>query len=133
MKKGVLLILIILGILMLIAGFFIFSNNKEENVETNLNLSQLVDCGMIQNPACFSNRFSACLPVTGELTATDGSKIDLTILGYVNETCHLQREVNDVTNLNCYFPNGTNLTWDLIDQTFGNDKGMQSIVDSSCA
>jgi len=130
MKRGILAVVILGIFLVLGVGFLILINNKEEILEGDN--FEIMDCGKLENPACFSNRFSACLPVTAKLTATDGSRIDLNVLGYVNETCHLQREVNDVVNQNCYFPNGTNLTWDLVDQTFGNDKGLQSIVDSSC-
>ena len=133
-RKGV-LIWIILGIVfILIAGFFILTNNNENNSQQGSNNStQMVDCGKMESPTCFLSRMQNCLPVTTELTATDGiTRIDLTILGIENDTCHFQRRVSGVTNLNCYFPNSTNLTWDLIDQTFGNDKGLQQIVDSSC-
>ena len=123
---------------MLILGFFIISNNSNNNQNnllqknTNVDLIQMMDCGKLQNPNCFSDRMINCLPVTAELTATDGStRIDLTILGIENETCHFQRKVSGILNLECYFPLGK-INWDLIDQTFGNDKGLQSTVDTSC-
>ncbi len=133
MKKGVLITLIVVGVvLVLIVGFFMFANNGNNSSEQGVDTDKMVDCGMMTNPSCFSNRMQNCLPVTTELTATDGTtKIDLTILGFVNETCHFQRKVSNVLNLDCYFPSGA-LNWDLVDQTFGNDKGLQSIVDSSC-
>ncbi len=131
MKKGVLIALIIAGvILVVIVGFLILTrgNNSQENTDPN----QMVDCGIMTNPSCLSNRMSSCLPVTGKMTATDGTtSIDLTILGTVNETCHFQRKINNILNMDCYFPSGA-LNWDLIDQTFGNDKGLQQIVDDSC-
>jgi hypothetical protein len=34
-------------------------------------------------------------------------------------------------DLNCLFPKGT-MNWDTIDQTFGNDKGLQQVVDDNC-
>jgi len=75
---------------------------------------------------------SSCLPVTGKMTGSDGTtSIEMTVLGIENDTCHFQRKINNVLNLDCYFPSGT-LNWDLIDQTFGNDKGLQSVVDDSC-
>jgi hypothetical protein len=132
-KKGVLIGVIAGVVLILIAGFFILTNNGNNSQKENANPNQMVDCGKMTNLACFSNRMSSCLPVTSQLTATDGiTKIDVTILGYENQTCHFQRKVNSVINLNCYFPAGTNMTWDLIDQTFGNDKGLQNIVDENC-
>jgi hypothetical protein len=139
MKKGVMIGLIIGGVLiLLIIGFFVLTNNKGEpkpvsnsQDENNVNKNQMVDCGMMNNPTCFANRMSECLPVTAELTATDGSPIEITILGVENETCHFQRKVNNVIDLNCYFPRGT-MNWDTIDQTFGNDKGLQSVVDEAC-
>lgn len=124
-------------LLLLIIGFFILTNNSDNSrnngaQEQNTDSNQMIDCGKIDNPTCFSNRMQNCLPVTAEMTATDGAtRIDLTVLGSVNETCHFQRKINEVLNMDCYFPSGQ-LTWDLIDQTFGNDKGLQSIVDSSC-
>jgi hypothetical protein len=85
----------------------------------------------MENPMCFFNRMNECLPVTAQLTGMGGEDIEITILGIENEKCHFQRKVNGVTNLNCYFPKGT-LTWDTIDQTFGNDKGLQQVVDDAC-
>lgn len=132
MKKGVLIGIIAGVVIILAAGFFVLTNNGDNSKE-NENPNQMVDCGKVTNPTCFSNRMQNCLPVTAEMTATDGTtRIDLTILGSVNGTCHFQRKVNNVLNQNCYFPSGTNMTWDLIDQTFGNEKGLQNIVDSSC-
>ena len=125
----IVVVLVLFGI-----GFFVLTNNKNSSNENFIseNSSQMVDCGKIENPSCFSNRMNECLPVTAELTATDGTtEIQLTILGQENETCHFQRKVNNVVDLNCYFPRGT-LSWDTIDQTFGNDKGLQKVVDSAC-
>jgi hypothetical protein len=134
MKKGVVIGLIIGVVLILvIVGFFVLSNNGEKNYnQENSDSNEMIDCGMMDNPQCFSNRMSECLPVTGTLTATDGStEIRLTILGVENETCHFQRKINNVVDMNCYFQKGT-MNWDTIDQTFGNDKGLQSVVDEAC-
>lgn len=143
MKRGVVMGLIVGAILiLLVVGFLILNNNKGETSnpansqnESSVNENQMVDCGLMDNPSCFMNRMSGCLPVTGKLTATDGStEIELTILGLDfsnNTTCHFQRKVNNVTNLNCYFPKEA-MSWNLIDQTFGNDHGLQSVVDESC-
>jgi len=133
MKKGVLITLIIAGvILVLIVGFFIFANKGDNSSQQNVDSNQMIDCGTMTDPSCFSNRMSSCLPVAGKMVATDGSTvIEMTIIGLENNTCHFQRKLNNVLNLDCYFPSGV-LNWDLIDQTFGNDKGLQSVVDSSC-
>ena len=134
MKRGVLIGIILGAAFILIAGFFILTNNSKNNPQQeNNNSTQMIDCGKMESPTCFLSRMQNCLPVTTELTATDGIKrIDLTILGYENDTCHFQRKVSGITNLNCYFSKSTNLNWDLIDQTFGNDKGLQAVVDNSC-
>jgi len=93
---------------------------------------EMVDCSNNEDPFCFVTRMNQCLPVTAKMTASDGStSIDITILGQVNETCHFQRKVNDALNLDCYFPRGT-LNMDTLDQTFGNDKGLQDVVDAAC-
>ena len=93
---------------------------------------EMVDCSNNEDPFCFVTRMNQCLPVTAKMTASDGStSIDITILGQVNETCHFQRKVNDALNLDCYFPRGT-LNMDTLDQTFGNDKGLKSVVDAAC-
>lgn len=136
MKKGV-LIGLIAGIIfiLLIIGFLILTNNKTSNEnggsQNENDINQMVDCGKLTNPSCFANRMNECLSVTAELTATDGSAIGITILGVENETCHFQRKINNAVDLNCYFPKGT-MNWDAIDQTFGNDKGLQSVVDEAC-
>ena len=100
----------------------------------SVNETAMVDCGEIKDPNCFINRMNQCLPVTATMTGSDGStKIELIILGVENGTCHFQRTVssNGALNLNCYFPKGT-MNWDTIDQTFGNDKGLQKVVDDAC-
>lgn len=133
MKKGVVIGIAVGVVLVLIIGFLVLSNKDGvSNQDENNNSNQIVDCGIMNNPSCFQNRMNECLPVTGTMTSTDGStEITLTILGQENETCHFQRKINGVIDMNCYFPEGT-MNWDSIDQTFGNDKGLQSVVDEAC-
>lgn len=90
----------------------------------------IVDCTG-KDPGCFFNRLSGCLPVTGKMTGTDNSIIEITILGVENEKCHFQRKINNTLNLDCYFVKGT-LNGDTFDQMFGNDKGLQKVVDDAC-
>ena len=93
---------------------------------------EMVDCSNNEDPFCFVTRMNQCLPVTAKMTGTDGATtIDITVLGQANETCHFQRKINDALNLDCYFPRGT-LNMDTLDQTFGNDKGLQKVVDDNC-
>jgi hypothetical protein len=139
MKKGVVIGLVIGVVLILvIVGFFVLTNKNNTNAsnenggsQNGVDENQMVDCGKITNPSCFTNRMAECLPVTAELTGTDGSSIDLTILGVENDTCHFQRKINNVVDMNCYFPKGT-MNWDTIGQTLGDDKGLQSVVDEAC-
>jgi len=92
----------------------------------------MVDCGTGQDPFCFVNRMNECLPVTIKMMGGDNStKIEMTILGVENEKCHFQRKINDALNLNCFFPKGT-MNSDTLDQTFGNDRGLQKVVDDAC-
>jgi len=92
----------------------------------------MVDCSGATDPSCFINRMNGCLPVTAKMTATDSTTtIDITILGIENNKCHFQRKINNVLNLDCYFPKGT-MNMDTLDQTFGNDKGLQKVVDDAC-
>lgn len=92
----------------------------------------MVDCGSSEDPFCFLNRMNECLPVTIEMTGGDKTtKIVMTILGIENEKCHFQRKINDVMNLNCFFPKGT-MNQNTLDQTFGNDRGLQKVVDDAC-
>jgi len=110
------------------------SANKEDAAKSVAALpadNEMVDCGQAKDPGCFINRMNQCLPVTAKMTGTDDSAIDVTILGIVNETCHFQRKLNNVLNLNCYFPKGT-MNMDTFDQMFGNDKGLQKVVDDAC-
>jgi hypothetical protein len=105
---------------------------KEKGTQQFADENAMVDCSDSKDPSCFVNRMTQCLPVTAKMAASDSSTtIDITILGQVNDTCHFQRKINDVLNLDCYFPRGT-LNMDTLDQTFGNDKGLKSVVDSAC-
>lgn len=132
-NKILYIIIVILAIVIIGGGLLLFSGNKDGQKETQApaNENEMVDCGKLENPSCFFNRMNECLPVTAKLTGTDGSNIEITILGIENDKCHFQRKVNGVLNLNCYFLKGT-MSWDTIDQTFGNDKGLQKVVDDAC-
>lgn len=141
MKKGVMIGLVVAGILiLLIIGFFVLSNRGSEPVSNsqneNVDADQMVDCGTMNNPSCFQNRMLKCLPVTGTMMGSDGvTPIELIILGVENDTCHFQRKINNVMDMDCYFPKGTenwNNLGDLLGQTLGDDKGLQSVVDESC-
>lgn len=127
-KKSLCVIIIIL-VLVVAGGIFFLTNKSGKGTVTE---NGMVDCGKAKDPGCFMNRMNGCLPVTVKMVATDNvTEIDLTILGIENGKCHFQRKINNVTDLNCYFPEGT-MNWDTIDQTFGNDKGLQQVVDDNC-
>lgn len=128
--------------LVIVGGIILLLGNKGGQKETqapvvenqtNADEQKMVDCGQITEPSCFFNRAEKCLPVTGKLTGTDGSNIDITVLGKENGTCHFQRKVgnNNALNLDCHFP-GESITLVIIDQTFGNDRGLQDLVNTSC-
>jgi len=105
---------------------------QQEAVTPVVDKLAMVDCGTGQDPSCFANRMNECLPVTIQMMGGDKTtKIVMTILGVENEKCHFQRKINDVLNLNCFFPKGT-MNMDTLDQTFGNDKGLQQVVDDAC-
>lgn len=92
----------------------------------------MVDCNNDQDPFCFVNRMNECLPVSITIMGSDNkTKIVMTILGIEDNKCHFQRKINDVLDLNCFFPKGT-MNQDTLDQTFGNDKGLQKVVDDAC-
>lgn len=132
-NKG-LYIIIVIAVLVVIGGGIFFLNNKgtQEGTPTPATENEMVDCGQAKDPGCFMNRMNGCLPVTVKMMGSDNiTTIELTILGTENEKCHFQRKINNVTDLNCYFPKGT-MNWDTIDQTFGNDKGLQKVVDDNC-
>lgn len=136
MKRGIIIGIIVGIVLILGVGFLVLTNNENtsggNDDPKNENPNEMINCGKMDNPSCFANRMNECLPVTGKMIATDGlTEIELTILGIENETCHFQRKINNVVDLNCYFPMGT-INWDAIDQTFGNDKGLQKVVDDAC-
>ncbi len=136
-NRGLYIVIVIL-ILIVIGGGIFFSSDKgaKEEVQgpaTELTTdNEMVDCGKAEDPMCFLNRMNGCLPVTVKMTGSDNTtEIDLTILGVENEKCHFQRKINGVLSLDCYFPKGT-LNMDTLDQTFGNDKGLQKVVDDAC-
>jgi hypothetical protein len=146
-KKVLYVIVAVLALAIAGAGLFFVSGNRgaQEGVgtgsqadtppvadETPSDEQKMVDCGMGEDPFCFINRMNACLPVTAEMVGSDGTtSIELTILGIENNTCHFQRKINNVLDLDCFFPKGT-MNMDTLDQTFGNDKGLQEVVDAAC-
>lgn len=133
MKRGLMISIVMGVVVLLVLGFFVFTNNAGNETEDKSSI-QMMDCGMMQNPSCFTSRMIQCLPVTAQLTAVDGALIDIIILGIENNKCHFQRKANGIENLNCYFSmNDLDSGWDLIDQTFGNEKGLKRIIDASCA
>ncbi|MEM3362650.1 MAG: hypothetical protein QXG16_05040 [Candidatus Anstonellaceae archaeon] len=144
MNKKTLYIIIGILVLVIVGGFFFLTNKKGGQKETQPPVSNqgtqmfpagesMVDCGVLKEPSCFFSRMNNCQPVKAKLTGSDGSSIEIAILGIENEKCHFQRKINGVLNLDCYFPKGT-LNPDTIDQTFGNDKGpeVKKIVDEAC-
>jgi hypothetical protein len=143
-NKNVLYAVIVVLVVVIIGGFFVFGNKggKEGTetttlpsgvTETSVANTAMVDCGQAKDPSCFVGRANSCLPVTVKMMGSDNkTAIGLTVLGVENEKCHFQRKINDVMNLDCLFPKGTNMM-NVIDQTFGNDKGLQKVVDDSCA
>jgi len=107
-------------------------NKEAESAAVQAAEQEMVVCDMNKDPSCFLNRMNQCLPVTAQMLSSDGEiSIEVTVLGQVNDTCHFQRKMNDVLDLDCYFPRGT-MNVDTLGQTFGNDKGLQSVVDSAC-
>ena len=137
-NKKILYIIITILVLVVIGGglFFFLGNNggqKESGAgqQTSADDNTMVDCGGTSDPSCFVSRMNECLPVTAKMTGTDGSIIDITILGIENDKCHFQRKINNSINLDCYFPKGT-MNMNTLDQTFGNDKGLQKVVDDNC-
>jgi len=142
------IIYIVVSILIVGGGLFFFLNNNGMQKETEDNQQitpspstsaqvptddkTMVDCDQSEDPGCFMNRMNGCLPVTTKMMGADEkTAIEITILGVEDEKCHFQRKINNVLDLDCYFPKGT-MNGDTLDQTFGNDKGLQKIVDDAC-
>jgi hypothetical protein len=125
----VIFIIVVLAIVL----FLLFSNRQTEKTdETLVSDTEMVDCTGSNDQACFIRRMNSCLPVSIAMTGSDNTtSIRITILGVENEKCHFQRKINDVLDLDCYFAKGT-LNTDTLDQTFGNDKGLQAVVDEAC-
>lgn len=134
-NNKILYIVIAVLVLIVVGGglFLLFGNKDGQNGEqSSADDQKMVDCSGAEDPFCFVNRMNECLPVTAKGMGTDGSTtFEITILGIENDTCHFQRKINNVLNLDCYFPKGT-LNMDTLDQTFGNDKGLQEVVDDAC-
>ncbi|OQB44140.1 MAG: hypothetical protein BWY03_00380 [Parcubacteria group bacterium ADurb.Bin159] len=147
-NKILYIVIIVLVLVVVGSGVFLFLNNKGAQKETEISQSTttlpptatqapetdktMVDCSEASDPSCFLTRMSECLPVTAKMIGSDSkTDIEITILGVENDKCHFQRKINNVLNLDCFFPKGT-LNMDTLDQTFGNDKGLQKVVDDAC-
>ncbi len=133
MKKEALIGIIIGSLLILGAGIFIFLNLGSSPPEQNIDdPNQMVDCGKMQSSECFAERMKECMPVTGQLVGpTDESIIEITILGEEDGKCHFERKKDDVLNIDCYFSK-ENLSWAFVEQAFGIEKGLKSVVEESC-
>jgi PBP1b-binding outer membrane lipoprotein LpoB len=93
----------------------------------------IVDCSGASDPSCFISRMSGCLPAITKMTGSDSkTAIEITILGVENEKCHFQRKINNVLNMDCFFPKGT-LNDKTLGQMFGTDNGLQKVVDDACS
>ena len=142
------IVYIIIVILIIGCGLFFFLANNGGQQENKINQEAtnlpsispqisgddkiMVDCGLLKDPMCFINRMNGCLPVTAKMVGSDNTTaIEMTILGVENEKCHFQRKLNSTIDLDCYFPKGT-MNEDTLGQTFGNDKGLQKVVDDAC-
>ncbi|MDP2856016.1 MAG: hypothetical protein Q8N90_02730 [bacterium] len=145
-NKILYIVIAILVLVVISGGLFFFLDNKGAQKETGIGQpttaspsaaaqtpvadKTMVDCSEEKDPGCFINRMNGCLPVTAKMTG-DGKTIELIILGVENDKCHFQRKIDNVLNLDCYFPKGT-MNMNTLDQTFGNDKGLQKVVDDNC-
>lgn len=123
-KKSLYFIIIGVIVLICIVGILFLANYPSLT-------PVMVDCSEQEDSHCFLNRMNQCLPVTTKMTGIDGTPIEITVLGIENETCHFQRKINNVMDLDCYFPKGT-LNMDTLDQMFGNNHGLQKVVDDAC-
>jgi PBP1b-binding outer membrane lipoprotein LpoB len=93
----------------------------------------MVDCSGASDPSCFMNRIKGCLPATTKMTGSDKkTAIEIIIVGVENEKCHFQRKINNVLNMDCFFPKGT-LNDKTLGQMFGTDNGLQKVVDDACS
>jgi hypothetical protein len=129
-KKGLYIVIAI--VILVVAGGIFWINRGAEKEGVTADGNKMVDCGQAQDPGCFMNRMNGCLPVTVKMVASDNTTtIGLTILGIEDEKCHFQRKINDVVDMNCLFPKGT-MNGDTLDQIFGNDKGLQQVIDDNC-
>jgi len=141
-NKTLYIIIIVLVLIVIGGGSFLFLGNKGTQKETQTPTKEtqipateekMVDCGKAEDPSCFIGRANSCLPVKAKMIGSDNkTEIELIVLGIENDKCHFQRKLNGTMDFNCYFPKGTNIM-NAIDQTFGNDKGLQKVVDDSCS
>lgn len=140
MKKTLFVKVFFFAVVLLLIGMGCSKSPSEVKQQTNLDESkveiavkqEMVDCSQSQDPYCFLSRMSECLPVTTKMMGSDGkTSIEIMILGVENEKCHFQRKINNVQNMNCFFPKGT-LNSNTLDQMFGNEKGLKKVVDDAC-
>jgi len=129
---------IVIAALVLVAiggGLFFFLNNKRAQKEVGVEQSEAIfDCSG-KSKDCFLDRMIKCTPVTVETTTASKIIFGVTIFGMENEICHLERKINNVVDLSCYFPYEVLLSkgMDLMAQIFGGDKGLQKEIDAACS
>ncbi|MDD5032042.1 MAG: hypothetical protein PHR36_03270 [Patescibacteria group bacterium] len=137
-NNKILYIVIAVLVLVIIGGglffFFIYNSAQEETTAGQAPKAdeKMVDCRGAEDPFCFISRMDQCLPVTTKMLGSDNKTvIEITVSGIENETCHFQRKINNTLDLDCYFPKGT-LNTKTLDQMFGNERGLQKVVDDAC-
>ncbi len=137
---------IVIAVLVVVGGGLFFFLGGQDKIETDQQTTAkpsteasvpvtdttMVDCSGQEDPGCFMNRMNGCLPVTVKMTGSDETSIEIIVLGVENEKCHFQRKLNNVLDMDCLFPKGT-LNSNTLDQMFGNDKGLQKVVDDACS
>jgi len=103
-KKGLYIIIVVLAVIIIGGGILLLGNNgtgkktQEPATETPAaetsvietpaaeSENEMVDCGLAEDPMCFMTRMNECLPVTVQMTSSDGTtRIDMTIFGVEDE------------------------------------------------
>lgn len=141
-NKGLLIGITLGVVILLIVGFFIFTNrgntDKSQSNIGNPNLDNTNSSSQASNGlsvctemSCFMSSFSSCNPAEIDMPTNDNQLVEITIEGFVNEKCHYTMHMNGILAADCYF-NKEDLNEKVLNQMFGNDEGQKEITEAAC-
>jgi len=117
-------------------GLLLISRNifKTRDVNTSYDYNQTANLERIkcEDIQCLTGYFLTCEPSEYKYTAKEGS-ISFIVYGWQGSKCHFQTKgTASLPSDDCFF-DAINLNAKTLNQLFGNEEGLQYVIDQSCS